>query len=69
MLADELDNSQSALAVVIKQADWTAVAIATEQYPGEILLSDISDEALSTLEGLSKDEDIDEATRSTIECD
>ena len=69
MLAEELDSSQSALAVVIKQADWTAVAKATEQYPGEILLSDISDEALSTLEGLSKDEDLDEATRSTIKFD
>ena len=69
MLGDELDGSQSALAVVIKQADWTAVAKATEQYPGEILLSDISDEALSTLEGLSQDEDLDEATRTTIAFD
>ncbi len=37
--------------------------------PGEIVLCDIDKKALSTLEGLSQDEDLDEATRTTIAFD
>lgn len=67
LLDEELDASQSALAVVVKHADWDRIAKATEEYEGEIVTSEISDEALATLEGISEDEDVDEARGEAIE--
>jgi uncharacterized membrane protein len=52
LLVDELGPSQSALAVVIRQADWKVVAEATADYPGRIVMSEISDEALAALEDM-----------------
>lgn len=68
-LDEQLEANQSALAVVVKQADWRVVAEATKQYPGEIIMSEISDEALATLEGIAGDEDLDEARAAAIEED
>lgn len=58
LLDDELAMNQSALAIVVKEADWEAVAEATKDWEGEIVKSSLSDEALATLEGLSADEDV-----------
>ena len=40
-----------------------------DEYPGEILLSETSAEALATLEGISEDEDLNEATATAIDVD
>jgi len=66
MLDDELGADQSALAIVIKQADWAAVAEATKQYPGELIMSEMSDDALATLEGIAGDEDFSEAKAEAL---
>lgn len=67
VLDDAMGADQSALAVVIKQADWGAVAEATKSYPGEIIMSELSDEALATLEDLADDEEFKAATAEAIE--
>lgn len=67
VLDDAMGADQSALAVVIKQADWAAVAEATKSYPGEIIMSELSDEALATLEDLADDEEFKAATAEAIE--
>ena len=58
LLDHELGMNQSALAIVIKEADWESVAEATRGWSGEIIKSELSDEALATLEGLSEDEEL-----------
>jgi uncharacterized membrane protein len=67
VLDEALDADQSALAIVIKQADWAAVAEATKSYPGEIIMSELSDEALATLEDLADAEEFKAATAEAIE--
>lgn len=67
MLDEAMGANQSALAVVIKQADWATVAEETKGYSGEIIMSEMSDEALAMLEGLVDDEDLRTATAEAIE--
>ncbi|HSF86440.1 MAG TPA: DUF1269 domain-containing protein [Acidimicrobiia bacterium] len=67
LLDDELGVNQSALAIVIKEADWVAVAEATKDWTGEIVRSELSDEALATLEGLSSENDVAAARGETLE--
>jgi uncharacterized membrane protein len=67
VLDDALGADQSALAVVIKQADWAAVADATKGYAGEIVMSEMSDDALATLEGLADEDDFKAATAEAID--
>lgn len=56
LLVGELTPSQSALAIVIRKADWSLVAAATADYPAEIVMSEISDETLAALEGVAAEE-------------
>lgn len=67
LLDEELGVRQSALAIVIKEADWEAVAEATKGWPGEIIQSSLSEEALATLEGLSAEEDVADAKGEALE--
>ena len=67
VLDETLEANQSALAVVIRQADWAAVAEATQSYPGEVIISEMSDEALATLEDLAGDEEFKAAAAEAIE--
>ena len=67
VLESELGPRQSALAIVIKEADWEAVAEATKGWTGEIIKSSLSQEALATLEGLSAEDDVAEAKGEALE--
>ena len=67
MLDEQLGADQSALAIVIKRADWAAVAEATRSYPGEIVMSEMSNEALASLEDMASDEDFAEAKAALID--
>jgi uncharacterized membrane protein len=67
VLDSELGVRQSALAIVIKEADWEAVAEATKGWEGEVIKSSLSDEALATLEGLSAEEDVADAKGDAVE--
>ena len=67
ILDEQLGADQSALAIVIKRADWSAVAEATRSYPGEIVMSEMSNEALAALEDMASDEDFAEAKAAVID--
>jgi uncharacterized membrane protein len=69
VLDNELGIRQSALAIVIREADWEAVAEATKGWTGEIIKSELSDEALATLEGLSAEGDVAAAKGEALEAD
>ncbi len=67
VLDEAMGADQSALALVVKSADWEVVADATEGYSGEIIMSDLSDEALETLEGLAGEDEFKAATAAAID--
>lgn len=67
VLDQELGSNQSALAIVIKEADWETVAEATKDWPGELVKSNLSDEALAALEDLSGEDDVAQASGDALE--
>lgn len=54
LLVDELDETQSALAIVVRRTDWATILDVIEGEPGEVLVSDISDEALAALDAAAE---------------
>lgn len=66
LLDEDLRSDQSTLALVIKSADWNAVAEATSDYPGEIIMSQLGEEALAALEGIADADDVAEATTDSL---
>jgi uncharacterized membrane protein len=66
-LEDKLGTDASALAILIKDADWQAVQDATEKYGGEDLSIELTDEAAAQLAALGANEDVAEAVAEEVE--
>jgi len=66
-LDDKLGQDDSALAILIKDADWEAVAEATAQYGGEELSIELTAEAEAQLNALASDEGVAEAVSEEVE--
>ena len=66
-LDDKLGTGDSALAILIKEADWAAVAEATEKYGGEKLAVDLTPKAEYQIAALAGNEDVAEAVGEEVE--
>jgi uncharacterized membrane protein len=66
-LADKLGPDDSALAVLIKEADWAAVNEKMEPYGGEDLLVELTDEDAAAIEALYADEETAAATEQVVD--
>lgn len=67
VLDDALGANQSALAIVLSQADWAAIADATDGYEGEIIMSELTEEALASLESLAEEDELKAAAADAID--
>jgi uncharacterized membrane protein len=66
-LDDKLGPDDSAVAVLIKEADWKAVQDATEAYGGEDLRLDLTDEAAAQLASLAENQEVADAVAEEVE--
>ena len=66
-LEDKLGPDDSALAVLIKEADWEAVNEKMEPYGGEDLLVALTDEDAAAIEALYADEEVTNATEQVVD--
>ncbi len=66
-LDNKLGMDDSALAILIKDADWDAVAEAVEKYPGDELVVELTPEAEYQLASIALYEDVAEAVGEEVE--
>jgi uncharacterized membrane protein len=66
-LDEKLGTDDSALAILIKEADWQAVQDATEKYGGEDLAVELTDEAAAQLAAMGANEDVAAAVAEEVE--
>ena len=66
-LDDKLGQDDSALAILIKDADWEAVKEATAQYNGEALDIELTPEAEEQLKALASNEEVAQAVSEEVE--
>lgn len=66
-LDDKLGVDDSALAVLITDADWQAVRDATEHYGGERLAIELTDEAAMQISALAANEEVAGAVAEEVE--
>ena len=66
-LEDKLGPDDSALAVLVKEADWAAVDVQMEPYGGESLLVQLTDEDAAAIEALSTNEEVTVAVEAEVE--
>jgi|GEM_PF-1365685 len=66
-LEDKLGQDDSALVILIKNADWEAVKEATAQYGGEELAIELTPEAEEQLKALASNEEVAEAVSEEVE--
>lgn len=66
-LEDKLGPDDSALAVLIKEADWAAVNEKLEPYGGESLLVELTDDDAAAIEAMATDEDVATAVDEEVE--
>lgn len=66
-LADKMGPDDSALAILVNDADWLAVQEAVEPYGGEQLAVELSPEAQAELEALVEDKDVIDAVAESVD--
>ena len=66
-LEDKLGPEDSALVILVKDADWTAVQDAVEHYGGEEVAVELTPEAEKQLAALAQDEAVVEAVTDQVE--
>ncbi len=66
-LDNKLGQDESALAILISDADWAAVQIATEQYGGDVLKVELTSDAEERLNVLASDEAVAKAVAEEVE--
>ena len=66
-LDDKLGPDDSAVAILIKEADWQAVEDATKQYGGEQLSVELTPEAEKQLNDLAADPEVSDAVADEVE--
>jgi uncharacterized membrane protein len=66
-LDDKLGPDDSAVAVLIKEADWKAVQAATDAYAGEDLSVELTDEAAAQLAALAENQEVADAVADEVE--
>lgn len=66
-LEDKLGPDSSAVAILIKDADWAAVQAATEKYGGEDLSVEMTDEAAMQVAALAANEEVADAVAEEVE--
>lgn len=66
-LEDKLGPDDSALAILVTEADWTAVQEAIEQYGGEEISVRLSPEAQAQIAAIAGDPQVEEAVAETVE--
>lgn len=68
-LDDKLGQDDSALVILIKNADWEAVQAATAHYDGETLDIELTPEAEEQLKALASNEEVAEAVSEEVEAE
>ena len=66
-LEDKLGPDDSALAVLIKEADWAAVDAKMDPYGGETLVIELTDEDAAAVEALQTDTEVASAVEENVE--
>lgn len=66
-LEDKLGPDDSALAVLIKEADWAAVDVTMEPFGGESLRVELTDDDAAAIEAMSTNEEVGAAVEEEIE--
>ena len=66
-LDDKLGQDDSALIILIKDADWETVSKATESYGGEHISVELTAEAEKQIAQLAEDEEVAEAVSEEVE--
>ena len=66
-LDDKIGQDDSALIVLVKDADWNAVNEATESYGGESLTMELTAEAEKQIAQLADDQEVAEAVSEEVE--
>ncbi len=66
-LVDKLGQDDSALILLVEDADWNAIHEATESYGGESLVVDLSAAAEAQIARLAEDEEVAEAISEEVE--
>jgi uncharacterized membrane protein len=66
-LDEKLGPDDSAVAILIKEADWQAVEDATKQYGGEELAVELTPQAEAQLAALADNEDVADAVAEEVE--
>lgn len=66
-LNEKLGMEQSALAVVLEDADWERIKGAIQHFEGEVIESQLTDDAYAALQGLLDDEDVKAVVADEIE--
>jgi uncharacterized membrane protein len=66
-LDEKLGPDDSAVAILIKEADWQAVEDATKQYGGEELAVELTPQAEAQLAALAENEEVADAVAEEVE--
>ena len=68
-LGEDMTQGESALAVLIKKADWAALESKMKEqgFQGEVVQTDLTDEHLAAIEKLSDNADVVEAAPATVD--
>jgi uncharacterized membrane protein len=68
-LGEEMTQDESALAVLIKEADWGALEAKMKEqgFEGETIVSEISEEHLAAIEKLADNEEVVEAAPASVD--
>jgi uncharacterized membrane protein len=65
-LGDGLGQDDSAIALLVKKANWEVVRDRTDKFGGRILISNLTDETLEALEKLAAREDVAQAVTEEV---
>jgi uncharacterized membrane protein len=66
-LDDKLGPDDSAVAILVKSADWAACEEATEAYQGEDLVVELTDQAAMQVSALAADDEVSAAVAEEVE--